>query len=355
MKKTQLILAAALVALAACENKSLDLNGPQTLDNEIGFNAVTRKATKANDAIINGAVYDTLNTFRVWGWQTEKEDAAAYSDIDDADPSNFMSNLKIEWTDGRLNRAKAWRNDDNYYYWPFTGGISFLAIHPYEIATAETSWDESNTKPMAKIENYTLEGRDSTDLMFAYNKGTRQATPLNMVFKHALSQIVVSVKTDTLYTPDVTFDVDSVYFNNIDLTGDVLYKNEVIEWSENDDQTEKWVYFGETKANIDDTLRVYGHPLVMIPQDANNATTISIRYTMTQHNCDPISGKVTIAAPWMKVKEGETTSNPAVAFDAWEPGKKYNYSLNFKLNEILFTPSVTDWVEVDVQTINILD
>ncbi len=39
----------------------------------------------------------------------------------------------------------------------------------------------------------------------------------------------------------------------------------------------------------------------------------------------------------------------------WEPGKKYVYTLNFKLNEILFDPTVTDWVDVNVDTINILD
>ena len=69
----------------------------------------------------------------------------------------------------------------------------------------------------------------------------------------------------------------------------------------------------------------------------------------------PISGTVTVAAPWAKVKEGTTNYDPAEAISGWEPGKKYNYTLCFKLNEITFNPAVTDWVEVELQTVNILD
>jgi hypothetical protein len=48
--------------------------------------------------------------------------------------------------------------------------------------------------------------------------------------------------------------------------------------------------------------------------------------------------------------------NPATANNAsateWQMGKKYIYTLNFKLDEINFAPSINDWVEVQVSTVD---
>ena len=387
MKKSQLILAAALVALAACEKGSFDLTGPNTLDNEIGFTAVTKKATKANDAIITGATYATDNTFNVWGWQSENglfTDAA----LTEGAASNFMSGLKIEWTVGRdennpnTNKTVAWRNKDNYYYWPFTGKIGFLAIHPSTVAPTSTGWDATDKKAKATIENYTISASNiTTDLMFAYAAGSRSAADLDaqgnlaLVFKHALSQILVKVKTDDDYTlDDVQFDVESVQFNNIDLSGDLAYANEAFTWTDNTatTQTQNWMYYNTVLENITKDAQVYGAAILMIPQPANVKvaavgdpgdanyvaadeveTTLTIGYSMKQKNNAKITGTVTVTAPWAKVKEGDATYDPAVAISGWEAGKKYVYTLNFKLKEILFSPSVTDWVEVDIQTIDV--
>ena len=366
MKTNQLILAAALVVLAGCNKVSVE-----TIDktNEIGFRAVASMATKANDAIITGTTYGTDNTFEVWGWQSQ---TGLFDEFANGDASNFMTDLKIEWTKGRDNeRAEAWRNAENYYYWPFTGKISFLAIHPSTVVPTSTSWDAANKQPKAVVENYDITAsKDSTDLMFANAVGSRRDDALPLVFKHALSQIQFRVRTDYDYTLDgVEFKVDSVKLSNIDLSGNVTYANDAISWAANDTQTAAKDYFKTTQvvnyAANDAAAALYGRALVMIPQpataddpattDVNEATTITIGYTMKQKTYAPISGTVTVAAPWAKVKEGSTTYDPAEDILGWEPGKKYNYTLCFKLNEILFDPTVTDWIEVDVQTVNILD
>ena len=354
MKKTQLILAAAaLVVFASCTNDNYTPNGK--VDNEIGFNAVTRLATRANNAIITGSEYGKDNTFNVWGWQSEKGD---YTDVPSA--SNFMTDLTISWTGGRDSRTEAWRNALNYYYWPFTGRIAFLAVHPSDVnASVTASWNSTNKVPRAEIEDYTISAaNDSTDLMFANNEGARQAEALPMVFKHALSQIQFRVRTNDDYTLDnVVFKVDSVKINNIDLSGDVVYawNTELatpamdITWTDNAAQTQVWDYFKTTQvvnyAATDAAADLYGRAHVMIPQAANVLalpdddvqTTLTVGYTMKQKDYAAISGTVTVAAP-----------------QAWEAGKRYLYTLNFRLNEILFNPSVTEWVDVAVETINIL-
>ena len=346
MKTYQLILAAALVALSACNKEDVVSTDVNLSSNEIGFNVVNRKATKANDAIISGTAYATDNTFQVWGWQSP---AADFSEFAEDAASNFMSNLTIKWTKGRDNtRAEAWRNEANYYYWPFTGKISFLALHPSTVAPSTTGWDATNKKPQATIADYTISDSNKTvDLMFATNEGSRQVDALPMVFSHALSQIEVQVKTDEDYSADVAFDVESVTFNNIDLSGDLAYANNAFAWTDNAAQTESWSYYATVLEDITKDYQVYGAANVMIPQAASVAddpatdaviegTYLTIGYSMEQTGSAKLTGTVNISKP-----------------QVWEAGRKYVYTLNFRLNEILFNPSVTDWVTVNVDTINI--
>lgn len=346
MKTYQLILATALVALASC-NKEEVINTDVNLEsNEIGFNVVNRKATKANDAIISGTTYAHDNSFNVWGWQSP---AADFSEFAENAASNFMSNLTISWTGGRLSRDEAWRNEANYYYWPFTGKISFLAIHPSTVAPSTTGWDATNDKPKATVADYTISAANKTvDLMFATNEGSRRVDALPMVFSHALSQIQFRARTNEDYSADVTFKLNSVTINNIDLSGDLAYANSAFSWDDNDAQTESWPYYATTAtvayAATDADAAFYGDANVMIPQAANvyvadplnEGTTLTINYTMEQTGSAAITGNVTVRAA-----------------QVWEAGKRYIYTLNFKLNEILFEPTVTDWVDVDVTTINI--
>ncbi|MBQ7750522.1 MAG: fimbrillin family protein [Bacteroidales bacterium] len=350
MKTNQLILAAALIALAACNKENVDNNVGKLDGEEIGFNVVNQRATKANDAIITGTTYGTDNTFKVWGWQSE---GGAFAEFADAAASNFMSNLTISWTGGRLSRAEAWRNADNYYYWPFTGKISFLAVHPSTVAPTTTGWDATNLKPQATVADYTISDANKTvDLMFANNEGSRRSDALPMVFSHALSQIQFRVRTNEDYSADVTFKVNSVTINNIDLSGDLAYANDAFTWTDNAAQTASWPYYATTATvayhATDADADLYGDANVMIPQAANaddpattdvlEGTTLTINYTMEPVSGAAITGDVTVGAG-----------------QEWLEGKKYVYTLNFKLNEILFNPSVTDWVVVNVDTINILD
>ena len=358
MKTNQLILAAALVALAACNKENIDLPGQYSLDNEIGFTAVTRKASKAttdNGKIVVDANYPKTCAFKVWGWQSA---AADFSEFDDNDESNFMSGLTIEWTKGATpeTHEEAWRNADHYYYWPFTGKISFLAIHPSSLTPTSIGWHATNDKPQAAFADYTITPgtNETVDLMFATNADARRTSALPMVFKHALSQIEVQVKTDADYSADVAFDVESVTFHNVDLSGDVTYINDVIAWTDNTTQTQNWVYYNEVMEDITNVYQVYGAAKVNIPQPANikagelestdenyvegdlTETTITIGYSMEQTGSEKITGTVTVSKPQI-----------------WEAGKRYVYTLNFRLNEILFDPEVANWVDADVATINI--
>ena len=372
MKTYQLILAAALIALTGC-NKSNVENNVNAESNEIGFQTVVRKATKANDAIFTGATYatDEGNTFNVWGWQSAEGD---FSDVSDNANSNFMPGVEISWTKGAVPASHdfAWRNAEHYYYWPFTGAIGFMAIHPSTVSPTTAKWDATYNKAKATFADYTISAANkTTDLMFAYAAGSRTTGldglgRLSMVFSHALSQIQFRIRTDEDYSNDVTFSVNSITLNDIDLSGDLAYGwGEItpaveetpavmgfkFNWTDNLEQDDTWAYYSTSQnavypsEGLDANAATYGNANVMIPQPANtlgesdeSQTTITINYTMTQTNSAALNGTVTVAAP-----------------QNWVAGSKYMYTLNFKLKEILFNPSVTNWVTVNVDTINIFD
>ena len=344
MKTYQLILAAALIALTGCNKNNVENNLNAESNNEIGFNAVTRVATKANTDIVNTSTYPEDNSFGIWGFNSPEGD---WSEFEATTESNFMTGLKIEKTKGRdSSRELAWRNATNYYYWPFTGAIAFIACHPFEVVPTVKFGG-------ATINDYTISDSNKTiDLMFASGSGTRAtnaSTPVNLVFYHALSQIYFTIKTDADYTLDnVEFKVKKITFKNIDLSGDVTYNKSTISWSDNNTQTANWEYYATAVEATADGVD-YGNAQVMIPQAANTLaaavgepeeegyipadevqTILSIDYYMKQ-NTTETEGNVEIAAP-----------------QAWAVNGKYNYVLNFKLNEILFNPTVNDWAELTV-------
>lgn len=343
MKTHQLILAATLVALAAC-NKDNATSGVAESTTEIGFNVVSSMNTKANDALLSGTTYGTDNTFQVWGWSSAN---GSFTDegLTEGLASNFMSNLTISWTKGRDNtRGEAWRNAANYYYWPFSGAISFLAIHPSTVVPSTVGWDATNKKGQATINDYTIgSGNKTTDLMFAVNQGSRSNIALPLVFKHALAQIQFRIRTNDDYSSDVTFTVNSVTLNNIDLSGDLAYTNAAYTWSDNNEQDDTWAYYSTAQnaaypaEGLDANAATYGSANVMIPQASNADTSVTVNYTMTQNGASAVTGDVTVKVP-----------------QAWAAGTKYVYTLNFNLNEILFNPSIdSDWATVTVSTVSL--
>ncbi len=349
MKHYQLILAAALVALAAC-NKGKVENLNTASDNEIGFNAVARKATKANNAIVTDATYPTDNSFGVWAFNSP---VGNWSEFNSSSASNFMTGIEIKQTTGRdTSRPVAWRNADTYYYWPFTGAIAFIACHPFEVVPTVNFGG-------AAIADYTISNSNkTTDLMFAYATGSRAAnatTPVNLVFKHALSQVYFTIKTNDNYIPDnVQFKVKSVTFNNIDLSGDVTYNKSTISWNDNDTQTEDWVYYASaveaTYAGV-----AYGSAQVMIPQAANIKAS-ALDPGDANYDADDVVQTTLTIEYYMKQNTTETEGTLVIpAPQTWAANGKYNYILNFKLNEILFNPSVNDWAELTVVEKNIFD
>lgn len=329
MKTLKYFTILAVLGLTACTQNEID-----TLElNEVGFNAVVRKNTKA---IITGGTFTENLKFKVWGYYTQKGD---FSDVAADAAPNFMKGVEISYL---ADEAK-WRNATNHYYWPNQGKVGFYAFYPETTVPAFT-WNTGAT-----IADYAISpNTQETDLMYAYNVGPEQAA-LPMVFNHALSQIEFRYQTNDTYA-DATVKINSITFKNVDLTADFNQNNSLATptagWSKNTDQTSDYSYYAQTSEAAVETVQgsqaaTYGAPLLFIPQ---TAATADVVFTVSMLNTDDIEYTFNIAL-------NPATANNAAATE-WQMGKKYIYTLNFKLDEINFAPSINDWVEVQVSTVD---
>lgn len=330
MKTLKYFTILAVLGLTACTQNEIDT--PEL--NEVGFNAVVRKNTKA---IITGGTFAEDLKFKVWGYYTQKGD---FSDVEATAAPNFMKGVEISYID---NEAK-WRNATNHYYWPNQGKVGFYAFYP-ETTAPTFAWGTGAT-----IADYEISpNTQDVDLMYAYNVGPEQAA-LPMVFNHALSQIEFRYQTNATYS-DVEVKINSITFKKVDLTADFNQNNSLATptagWSKNTDQTSDYSYYAQISAAAVETAQgnpaaTYGAPLLFIPQ---TAATADVVFTVSMQNTDDITYTTKINLdPELNVANATTGS--------WVLGKKYIYTLNFKLDEINFAPSINDWVEVQVSTVD---
>lgn len=298
---------------------------------EIKMEAVTKVA---NRAIVEGATVPEDFNFTVFGF---------YSANSFANTQQFAM-YDVDCT----KQGEFFKHSTQSYYWPMSGEVGFYAVSPSIVEPAVIDWYSGIT-----LTNHTVVGAEDVDVMFAYNKGSNQSAALGMVFYHALAQAEVLVNTDKEYQ-NVELKVTGITFKNIDITANCTYKesspadqtpNPSIEWSGNTDSTGSEVYSVEEHTVVYNSTQAqpYGSGVVVIPQTMDTevvttptVSTISIGYSLAQYGGAAITG---------------TIEKPITT--AWERGSKYVYTLTFKLNEILFNPSATDWVTVNADAISI--
>lgn len=324
MKTLKYFTILAVLGLTACTQNEIDT--PEL--NEVGFNAVVRKNTKA---IIKEGTFSEDLKFQVWGYYTQKGD---FSDVAANATPNFMKGVEISYLESK------WRNATNHYYWPNQGKVGFYAFYP-ETTVPAFEWNTGAT-----IADYAISpNTQETDLMYAYNVGPNKQDALPMVFHHALSQIEFRYQTNDTYA-DATVKIKSITFKNVDLKADFNFNASLATpaavWSNNTDQTSDYSYYAQTSAPAVETTQdtpaaTYGAPLLFIPQTAAKADLV---FTVSMQNTDDIV--YTMNIDLKPDSDGK-----------WVLGKKYIYTLNFKLDEINFAPSINDWVEVQVSTIDI--
>lgn len=194
MKKFLFGTAGLLLIAASCsKNEVVEVNQD---GNEIQFSVVANNATKAADIYCNN---NKPSEFTVYA---ESSDGKTYIDGD-----------KIVSSDG----GNTWVNQSGTRFWPNELTVDFYAVVNGDITWNVTAADV--TAP-ASIENFTVPTTvtDQKDLLYSVKKGLKKGateagtSPVELNFRHALSQIVFQAKNTN---PNLYVEVSGVSIVNV--------------------------------------------------------------------------------------------------------------------------------------------
>lgn len=280
------------------------------------------------------------------------------------------------------NTGWNYADKDQQAYWPTTGDVDFYAVSPaftdelvyYSFAYDMTS--DAKTITYATADEYKT-GATNHDVMYAVAKGRNKAnngtTPVQMKFKHILSQVVFKAKTTSSI---LEVDVQSVKIHNFAVGGKfTLPEGEpaMSDWTLSPvaagAYTVKLNAANVKTKNAVVELSDMNSPLIMIPQkltkwststgaavsklDADNAKEcyLEISMKLKQNDSYLIGSAAKYKTVYVPFDNGE---------DGWQPGKRYIYTLIFgggyddqgepMLSPITFDAATTNWVDANAGT-----
>ena len=299
---TYIILAAAAVT-ASCTKNTVDL----PYGGAISFAPVAEKSTKA---IIEGTTYPTTESFAV----------SAYHGGSDAYFEDLVASYNSSITLWETSTAE---------YWPLDGSLTFNAYSPSSASGVTI------TSAGVTATDYTIQtsAQMTTDLCYASATVADCADhpeSVPLVFSHALSQVVFRVKAASYYA-NTTLTLNSLSIAGIYSVGDFTgsaWENQDTEYIYNLSSTPtNLTYDGE---NVPETIELSKY--LLLPQTFGSNAAINVDYGVD------LGGGRTFANPPVSIPLGSTIA-------AWEPGKKYIYTINIGIDTINFTATAAAWQE----------
>ena len=297
------IILAAVAVTASCTKNTVDL----PYGGAISFAPVAEKSTKA---IIEGTTYPTTESFAV----------SAYHEGSDA----YFEDLEASYN----NSIALWETS-TAEYWPLAGSLTFNAYSPSSASGVSIDQDGISAT------GYTIQDQTqmTTDLCYASATVADCANhpeSVSLVFNHALSQVVFRVKAASYYA-NTTLTLNSLSIAGIYSVGDFTGS----EWENQDTENlynlsstpTNLTYDGE---NVPETIEISKY--LLLPQTFGSNAAINVDYGVD------LGGGRTFANPPVSIPLGSTIA-------AWEPGKKYIYTINIGIDTINFTATAAAWQE----------
>lgn len=364
------ILAVAAVAtvFASCSNEEELANVGKSESNAIRFAGISGLSDTRTTPI------DTQNL------TSTNFDVMAFMSSDNA---LFMGGKHVSGLSDHgvkiVYKTSAWDYDDpdKVAYWPTAGDVDFYAVSPAitdDLVQRSFAYDmtsDAKTITYATVDEYNSTGTNH-DVMYAVtkgrNKGNNGKTPVQMNFKHILSQVVFKAKTTSSI---LEVDVESVKIHNFVHGGTFTLpagEPAMSNWSLS--PVAEGAYTVKLNAanvktnNAAVNLSDMDSPLMMIPQKLTKWSTYSAGTAVPKIEAD--GKKECYLEISMKLKQndsyliGSATGYKTVyvPFDnatGWEPGKRYIYTLIFGggyddhgepiLSPITFNAATADWVD----------
>lgn len=363
------ILAVAVVAtvFASCSNEEELANVGKSESNAIRFVGISGLSDTRTTPI--GTHNLTSTNFDVMAFMS-------------SDNALFMGGKHVSGASDHgvkiVYKTSAWDYDDpdKVAYWPTSGDVDFYAVSPAitdDLVRQGFAYDMTSTAKTISyttVDEYDSKGTNH-DVMYAVTKGRNKENngtkPVQMNFKHILSQVVFKAKTTSSI---LEVDVENVKIHNFVLSG--KFTLPAVEPAMSDwklSPAAKGAYTVKLNAanvktkNAVVELSDMNSPLIMIPQKLTKWST-STGAAVSIHEADnAIESYLEIS---MKLKQndsyliGSATEYKTVyvPFDnatGWEPGKRYIYTLIFGggyddqgepiLSPITFDATTVDWAD----------
>lgn len=275
--------------------------------------------------------------------------------------------------------TSAWdyADKDKVAYWPTSGDVDFYAVSPAitdDLVHHGFAYDMTSTAKTIAYRTVDEYGSTETnhDVMYAVTKGRNKENngtmPVQMNFKHILSQVVFKAKTTSSI---LEVDVKSVKIRNFVIGGTfTLPDGEPAKGNWSLSGTAEGVCTVKLDAanvvtkNAVVDLSDMNSPLMMIPQTLTKWSTYSAGTAVSKLEAD--NAKECYLEIAMKLKQNDSYligsaaayTTVYVPFDnatGWEPGKRYIYTLIFGggyddqgepiLSPITFNAATADWVD----------
>lgn len=366
------ILAVAAVAtvFASCSNEEELANVSKSESNAIRFAGIS-------------GLSDTRTTpINTTNLTTTNFDVMAFMSSDNA---LFMGGKHV--TDASdhgvkiVYKTSAWNYDDpdKVAYWPTSGDVDFYAVSPAitdDLVLQGFAYDMTSaakTISYTTVDEYDSKGTNH-DVMYAVTKGRNKKNngtkPVQMNFKHILSQVVFKAKTTSSI---LEVDVENVKIHNFVHSGTFTLpagEPAMSDWKLS--PAAKGAYTVKLNAanvktkNAVVNLSDMNSPLMLIPQkltkwstySASAGTAVSIPEADKEKKCYlEISMKLKQNDSYLigSAAEYKTVYVPFDNVTGWEPGKRYIYTLIFGggyddqgepiLSPITFDAATADWAD----------
>lgn len=371
------ILAVAVVAtvFASCSNEEELANVGKSESNAIRFAGISGLSDTRTTPI--GTHNLTSTNFDVMAFMS-------------SDNALFMGGKHVSGASDHgvkiVYKTSAWDygDPDKVAYWPTSGDVDFYAVSPAitdDLVRQGFAYDMTSTAKTISyttVDEYDSKGTNH-DVMYAVTKGRNKENngtkPVQMNFKHILSQVVFKAKTTSSI---LEVDVENVKIHNFVLSGKFTLpagEPAMSDWKLS--PAAKGAYTVKLNAanvktkNAVVELSDMNSPLIMIPQELTKWST-STGAAVSIHEADnAIESYLEIS---MKLKQNDSYligsaaeyKTVYVPFDnatGWEPGKRYIYTLIFGggyddhgepiLSPITFDAATVDWADAAGTDVNI--
>lgn len=366
------ILAVAVVAtvFASCSNEEELANVGKSESNAIRFAGISGLSDTRTTPI--GTHNLTSTNFDVMAFMS-------------SDNTLFMGGKHVSGVSDHgvkiVYNTSAWDYDDKdkMAYWPTVGDVDFYAVSPaitddlvlqgfvYDMTSA------AKTISYSTVDEYNSKGTNH-DVMYAVTKGRNKKNngtmPVQMNFKHILSQVVFKAKTTSSI---LEVDVENVKIHNFVLSGTFTLpagEPAMSDWKLS--PAAKGAYTVKLNAanvktkNAVVNLSDMNSPMMLIPQKLTKWSTYSAGTAVSIPEAE--KAKECYLEISMKLKQNDSYligsaaeyKTVYVPFDnatGWEPGKRYIYTLIFGggyddqgepiLSPITFDAATVDWADAN--------